>query len=36
MDGQAFHSVHGSSGPDPLAGENEVKNFKLNFNDILK
>jgi len=31
MDGQTFHSVHGSSGPDPLAGETEVKIFKLNF-----
>jgi len=36
MDGQAFHSAHGSWGTDPLAGETEVKNFKLNFNDILK
>jgi hypothetical protein len=36
MDGQAFHSAHGSWGTDPLAGETEVKNFKLNFIHILK
>jgi hypothetical protein len=36
MDGQAFHSVHGSSRSDPIAGETEVNVFKLNFNDILE
>jgi hypothetical protein len=36
MDGQAFHSVHGSWQADPLAGETQVNFFKLNFNDILE